>query len=499
MIAVTGPTNGVTTLWYIDQDALEAGAAARVGSPRTSGSSSPCRTVPRRGGTRDAPPAAPDGSRRSASSSVHAVRVPDGGDDPATRGTPGLTFGVLGGVVRPRPRHRAGAGRGAAGRGGGGLGPVRAGARAVRPGLHRRPARHASPGCADAGLGIVLTPGFQYAPAWVRDLPDGAYLDQYGKASPAQRPELRVQRDGSRTRHSATSTGSPPSSRSTGSRPYASVPARPVSSATRAGRLGTKGNGFWAFDDAAQTGNGLADGASSRTRMPGWVPGAADVARAGPSTPRAVRSWFDWYADSAARTVALADRPAARAADSTVPSTCRVPGEGSCPPTSPQRPQRRSTARPTRRELWSGACTTPTSCGPSPATGTGDVSPTSPGSATRRPWPPASWTRRRTAARRRTPRCRCGSAPTRRHLVGDALDRRQRPRNGLRGRGEPRPTGTPGNRRRRASDGLAAQLLQRAPDYARECGLRFYLGLRGRPVQPGLRGVPRRSRPTHRD
>ena len=33
MIAVTGPTNGVTTLWYIDQDALKAGAAARVGFP----------------------------------------------------------------------------------------------------------------------------------------------------------------------------------------------------------------------------------------------------------------------------------------------------------------------------------------------------------------------------------------------------------------------------------------------------------------------------------
>ena len=33
MIAVTGPTNGVTTLWYIDQDAVKAGAAARVGFP----------------------------------------------------------------------------------------------------------------------------------------------------------------------------------------------------------------------------------------------------------------------------------------------------------------------------------------------------------------------------------------------------------------------------------------------------------------------------------
>ena len=33
MIAVDGPTNGVTTLWFIDKDALQAGAAARVAFP----------------------------------------------------------------------------------------------------------------------------------------------------------------------------------------------------------------------------------------------------------------------------------------------------------------------------------------------------------------------------------------------------------------------------------------------------------------------------------
>jgi 4-amino-4-deoxy-L-arabinose transferase-like glycosyltransferase len=33
MIAVNGPTNGVTTLWFIDEDALQAGAAARVAFP----------------------------------------------------------------------------------------------------------------------------------------------------------------------------------------------------------------------------------------------------------------------------------------------------------------------------------------------------------------------------------------------------------------------------------------------------------------------------------
>src|SRR5918994_1546622 len=42
--------------------------------------------------------------------------------------------------------------------------------------------------CTDAGLGVVLTPGFQYAPAWVRDLPDGRYRDQNGAANPAKVP-----------------------------------------------------------------------------------------------------------------------------------------------------------------------------------------------------------------------------------------------------------------------------------------------------------------------
>ena len=33
MIAVNGPTNGTTTLWFIDKDALQAGADARVAYP----------------------------------------------------------------------------------------------------------------------------------------------------------------------------------------------------------------------------------------------------------------------------------------------------------------------------------------------------------------------------------------------------------------------------------------------------------------------------------
>jgi hypothetical protein len=34
MVAVSGPTNGVTTLWFISRPALEAGAAASVAAPR---------------------------------------------------------------------------------------------------------------------------------------------------------------------------------------------------------------------------------------------------------------------------------------------------------------------------------------------------------------------------------------------------------------------------------------------------------------------------------
>ena len=42
--------------------------------------------------------------------------------------------------------------------------------------------------CTDAGLGVVLTPGFQYAPEWVVDLPDGTYRDQDGAPNPTGVP-----------------------------------------------------------------------------------------------------------------------------------------------------------------------------------------------------------------------------------------------------------------------------------------------------------------------
>ena len=45
--------------------------------------------------------------------------------------------------------------------------------------------------CAEAGIGVVLTPGFQYAPAWVVELPDGAYVAMISFRSAAFRQELK--------------------------------------------------------------------------------------------------------------------------------------------------------------------------------------------------------------------------------------------------------------------------------------------------------------------
>ena len=217
-----------------------------------------------------------------------------------------------------------------------------------------------------------------------------------------------------------------------------------------------------------------------------------------PVDAAAVPPWFDWYADSAARTVLWQIGLLREPRISRCRCTCRSPGEGSCPPTSPPRPQRRWTARPTPTGAWSGACTTPTSCGPiAAAAGTGNVSSTSPGSTTRTAVaareldPPQDSCQARTtlaaaagAHRSSTPgRRRAGPSPTPVQpacaVVGE----------------NPGPPATPGNRRRRVvrrsrrpappRPRLRAGMRARGPD----------VGLRGRPVQPGLRGDARRSTP----
>lgn len=151
--------------------------------------------------------------------------------------------------------------------------------------------------CEAAGLGVVLTPGFQYAPEWVGELPDGAYRDQYGEANPAGVPNYvfsatvrdaagryvdRLAAEFPLARFAAVRVG-------TGEAGELGYPSR---------ELGTDGNSFWAFDDAALTGDGLPAG-SAPNPLPGWVPGERTW-QGRPVDAAAARSWFDWYAGSAA-------------------------------------------------------------------------------------------------------------------------------------------------------------------------------------------------------
>lgn len=49
--------------------------------------------------------------------------------------------------------------------------------------------------CRDAGLDVVLGLGTQYAPDWVRALPDGEFIDQTGTRSEAAAPNLMFSAD----------------------------------------------------------------------------------------------------------------------------------------------------------------------------------------------------------------------------------------------------------------------------------------------------------------
>ena len=153
--------------------------------------------------------------------------------------------------------------------------------------------------CAGAGLGVVLTPGFQYAPDWVVQLPDGMYLDQYGNSHPAQGPNYvfgATVRDAAERYLDRFSAEFPLDG-------FAAVRVG-TSEAGELGfpgrELGAEGTGFWAFDDAALSGDGLAAGMQPNP-MPGWKPGERTW-HGRPLDAASVRSWFDWYADAAART-----------------------------------------------------------------------------------------------------------------------------------------------------------------------------------------------------
>jgi hypothetical protein len=147
--------------------------------------------------------------------------------------------------------------------------------------------------CRDAGIGVVLSPGLQDAPAWVTALPGAAYRDQDGRPGPDRVPNLAF----SAAARDATAAYLARLARTWPLDDFAAI------------RVGTGDNGelgyptttdpspgpgaYWAFDDAAQRGDGLAPGVPV-SPLPGWVPGTAAYDGT-PVGAGGAQRWFAWY------------------------------------------------------------------------------------------------------------------------------------------------------------------------------------------------------------
>ncbi|MFC4902316.1 hypothetical protein [Kocuria oceani] len=156
--------------------------------------------------------------------------------------------------------------------------------------------------CRTAGIEVILGLGLQYAPDWVSELPDGKYLDQHGNAHPGRVPNVVFSRDvrWAFEQHAANVLELLPDG---------SVHAIRIGT-NEAGELGYPGGGhvgsssdtgFWAFNDAAKTGNGLPPSVE-KAPLPGWAPGDR-VWRDQAVAQDQVATWFEWYSKSVADTV----------------------------------------------------------------------------------------------------------------------------------------------------------------------------------------------------
>jgi Beta-galactosidase len=157
--------------------------------------------------------------------------------------------------------------------------------------------------CREAGLRLVLSLGIQTPPAWAESLPSGQLLDRNG----------RPPRDGG-----GLDVVFSAAVREALVRYFDQVADEIGFEDVLAVRLGTSrsgelaypgpsegssrgGHDFWAFNQAAQTGSGLAAGMEP-TPLPGWVPGQRTW-NGSPLTTEHVDSWFAWYTESLIRAV----------------------------------------------------------------------------------------------------------------------------------------------------------------------------------------------------
>jgi hypothetical protein len=150
--------------------------------------------------------------------------------------------------------------------------------------------------CREAGMQLVLGTGLQYPPDWVRSLPSGTQLDQSGSAPNSGTVDVVFS---AAVRAAVTDYFE----RLTTFIPFDDATAF---------RIGTNGTGelgypepdasdasdgsYWAYNDAAQSGVGLASDLS-RSPMPGWRPGDLSW-RGSPVSTAQVEAWFAWYSDA---------------------------------------------------------------------------------------------------------------------------------------------------------------------------------------------------------
>jgi hypothetical protein len=155
--------------------------------------------------------------------------------------------------------------------------------------------------CRDAGLGVVLTPGLQYGPNWVAELPAGAYRDQNGDMGPVNVPNIifsAAARQAFADYIAELKTVLPLNTFSvirvgTSEAGEVGYPRRDFGNASS--------NNFWAFDTAAQTGKDLPVGVTA-SPLPGWTPGSATW-QSKPLTTGQVQEWFSWYTRSASQAI----------------------------------------------------------------------------------------------------------------------------------------------------------------------------------------------------
>ncbi|MEJ2868910.1 hypothetical protein WCD74_14150 [Actinomycetospora sp. OC33-EN08] len=183
--------------------------------------------------------------------------------------------------------------------------------------------------CLDAGLRVVLGPGMQYPPAWVRALPGAALVDQRGRTAATGALDTVFSA-------AVRSAQADYLKRLLTDLPAARIEAVRLGTSTE-GEIGYPGpnaahDGFlqswWAFSPAAQQGTGLAAGAV-RTPMPGWVPGQRTW-QGRPVTAAAARAWFGWYSRSLTSAI-KGQYDALRAARFTGQVHLPAPGRGVLP------------------------------------------------------------------------------------------------------------------------------------------------------------------------